>query len=215
MIELYYYPGACSLAAHIALLEVGLPYTLRRVDVFAGEHFEEQYRRIHPLSRIPAMRLEDGAVLTEVGAILAHLDARSATPTLPTGGLSGIRVLEWMSLLASGVHIPFAMRINPARFSDDEATFESLKRDGRSRGFEMLRYVDERLNVAGTVLSTGASLLDGYALVFFLWGLHAELPMRELSNYLRLAQNQVRRPAVQRALQDEDLGHVPELVASL
>jgi glutathione S-transferase len=215
MNELYFYPGACSLAVHIALIEVGLPHTLRAVDVMSQEHLGEVYRAVHPLARIPALRLAGGEVLTEVGALLRYVDEQSERPTLPRSGLAGARCLEWMSLLASGVHIPFAMRINPARFVDEESCFEELRRDGRERGFEMLRYVDARLNPSGTVLQNGPTLLDGYALVFFLWGLRAKLPVGELPRYKRLAQNQMHRAAVRTALQREGLSSVPELVLAL
>src|SRR5690606_21301999 len=86
---------------------------------------------------------------------------------------------------------------------------------GVKRGHDMLRYVDARLSSGGSVLDQGATLLDAYAFVFFLWGLRAQLPVTKLENYKRLAQAQVERPAVLRALKEEGLDQVPELIRAL
>ena len=60
MYELFYFPGAISLVAHIALLEAKLPYRLSPVDLPSGQHLGPEYRAVHPLGRVPALRLPDG-----------------------------------------------------------------------------------------------------------------------------------------------------------
>jgi glutathione S-transferase len=215
MSELFYFPGACSLAVHIALIEANLPYTLKHVNVFEGEHQKPEYRAIHPLARIPSLRLADATVLSEVAAILQYIDGQMSEPTLPSVGLARARVAEWLSLFASAVHIPFAQRYNPRRFTDDESIHEILRRDGLKRGHEMLKYVDSQLSAAGTVLASGPSLLDSYALVFFLWGMRGKLPVAELPRYKSLAKSQVERSAVRRALHEESLGYVADLVRAM
>ncbi len=215
MNELFYYPGACSLAVHIALLESSLDFTPRKVHLFQGEHLQEEYRAIHPLARVPALRLADGRVLTEVGALLHYVDDHLVVPTLPRSGWQQVRTLEWLSLFASSVHTPFAMWIRPARYTDEETAHAALKHDGLRRGWDMLEYVEKRLSDGGTVLESGFSLLDPYALVFFFWGLHAKLPVQRLARYKLLAQKLMDRPSVRQAFDKEQLQGVPELVQSL
>ena len=76
MLTLYYAPGACSLAAHIVLEELGQPYRPQRMNLAQGEQKTADYLRIHPLGRVPALTLEDGTHLTENTAILPYLGKR-------------------------------------------------------------------------------------------------------------------------------------------
>src|SRR5690349_7909 len=76
MLTLYYAPGACSMAAHIVLEESGEKYTPQRVDLANGEQKTEAYLKIHPLGRVPALRLDSGEPLSENTAILPYLGKR-------------------------------------------------------------------------------------------------------------------------------------------
>lgn len=66
---LYYSPGACSLAAHIALREAALPFELRRVMISKGEHLAPEYLAVNPRGRVPTLVI-DGVPVTERSAIL-------------------------------------------------------------------------------------------------------------------------------------------------
>jgi glutathione S-transferase len=70
--KLYYAPGACSLASHVALEEVGIPYETQKMDLAAGDQRSEAYLRINPRGRVPAL-VVDGSVLTENEGILTYL----------------------------------------------------------------------------------------------------------------------------------------------
>ena len=68
--NLFYSPGSCSLAAHIALRETELPFELVKVDGRAKTYGEGQnYYDISPNGYVPALQLDDGEVLTEVSAV--------------------------------------------------------------------------------------------------------------------------------------------------
>ena len=55
VMKLYYAPGACSLAPHIALEEAGARYELARVDLGANQQNSAEYLRINPKARVPAL----------------------------------------------------------------------------------------------------------------------------------------------------------------
>jgi glutathione S-transferase len=207
--KLYFSPGAVSMATHMALEESGIAYTLEPVLISEGQQLTERYRRVHPLGRLPALEVELGVVLTETPALLNYLaDQVPGLQLLPEAGLGRARANEWMSLLASAVHVAFISFYRPDRYTADEAARAALKLDGKQRFFDLLRYVEKRLPDAGFVLGERYSLVDAYLAVFFLWARRFELPVAELPRYSRLVGAVLPRPAVRRALEQEGFGHL-------
>ena len=72
--KLYYLPGACSLASHIMLHEVGAKFDIESVDVAQGlTESGRTYREISPNGYVPALEIETGDTLTEGVAILQYI----------------------------------------------------------------------------------------------------------------------------------------------
>ena len=74
-LKLYYSPGACSLAPHIALEEVGIAYEPVKVALAKGEQRTPEYLAINRKGRVPVLA-EDDWVLTENAAILPYVAQR-------------------------------------------------------------------------------------------------------------------------------------------
>lgn len=72
MLKLFYTPGTCSLASHIALEEAGAAYEVHRVDFSKAEQTKPDYLSINPKGRVPAL-VTDRGILTETPAILAYI----------------------------------------------------------------------------------------------------------------------------------------------
>ena len=72
MLKLFYAPGSCALASHVALEEVGAEYEAVRVDLRANDQRKPEYLAINPKGRVPAL-VTDKGVLTENPAILAFV----------------------------------------------------------------------------------------------------------------------------------------------
>jgi len=68
--------------ARILLAEKGVTHETVQVDLRAGEQLGEAYRRINPQCTVPALRTEEGVVLTDNAAIAAYLEARYPEPPL-------------------------------------------------------------------------------------------------------------------------------------
>ncbi len=106
--ELYYAPLACSLAARIVAHEAGIPLALRRVELFARTLTETgaSYADVSPLGLVPALRIDDGSLLTEVSAVVQYLaDLRpEAGLAPPWGTLDRYRLVEWLSFVATELH---------------------------------------------------------------------------------------------------------------
>ncbi|HSM53765.1 MAG TPA: glutathione S-transferase N-terminal domain-containing protein, partial [Erythrobacter sp.] len=109
MRKLYYSPGACSLAAHIALEELGSPFEAIRVAIREGAHQSPDYLALNPHGRVPTL-VEDGFVLTEAPAILhylGHLDGQAQMLDLDDHQALG-RTAQLLNFFSSTMHVAFA-----------------------------------------------------------------------------------------------------------
>jgi glutathione S-transferase len=202
MLTLYYAPGACSMAAHIVLEESGEKYTPQRVDLAKGEQKTDAYLKIHPLGRVPALRLDDGAPLSENTAILPYLGKRFGL--WPTDAAGEAKALSLIGFFAASVHPAHAHVGRPERYTADTSAFPGIKDMGLKTFHGYLKQTDAMLD-GREWLSDRYSVLDPYAFVFYTWGVRRELPMGELKNYTAFKDRMMKRPAVQRVAEDEKI----------
>lgn len=96
MITLYdYLPSQNAWKVRLLLNQLQLPYERVLVGIFLGEGQREEFLRINPTGRVPALRLEDGRTLAESNAILAYL--ADGTPFLPSDPFGRAKVHQWLS----------------------------------------------------------------------------------------------------------------------
>jgi glutathione S-transferase len=140
--RLYYSPGACSMAAHIVLEEIGEPYDLELVSSrgrVGGEGTTSPaWMAQNPKGRVPALSGVPGRIggsdnlLTELHAILFYL-ARThpRARLLPTDPAGEARAIEWMNWLASNVHaMSYGQIWRANRFVADERDFAAVQHKG-------------------------------------------------------------------------------------
>ena len=200
MLALYYGPGACSMASHIVLEESGEKYEPKRMDLAKGEQRTEDYLKKNPLGRVPLLQLDNGDHLAENTAILPYLGKRFNL--WPTDGIGEAKALSTIGFFAASVHPAHAHVGRPERYTADQSALPGIKEMGLKTFHGYLKQIDDRL--AGREwLSDKYSVLDPYALVFYTWGVRRELPMAEMKNYTAFKDRMVKRPAVQRVLEDE------------
>lgn len=202
MLTLYYAPGACSMAAHIVLEESGEKYEAKKVDLVGGEQRTEQYLKINPLGRVPALRLDNGEPLAENTAILPYLGKRF--DLWPKDPIAEAKALWLIGFFASSVHPAFAHTRRPERYTADSAAFPGIKDAGIKTFHGYMKEIDGRL--AGREwFGDRYSVLDPYGFVFYAWGLRGELPMGELRNYTAFKDRMLKRAAVARVTADENI----------
>src|SRR3979411_2428614 len=204
MLTLYYAPGACSMASHIALEETGASYQTQIVALAQGEQTKPEYLNgVNPRGKVPALKTDDG-ILTENVAILTYL-ARTFPDAqlLPTDPLGPARALSHMAYLSNTVHPAFTHIMRPGRFATDESAHENLKATGKENFWKLLQEIDGLLAGKDYVLGSQYSAADGYTLVFYGWGKRIGLPVEQLKNYTALKDRLLQRPAVRKALERE------------
>lgn len=115
-LTLYFAPGSSSMAVHIALHEIGVPFESRPLSFAKKETRSPQFLALNPEGKVPTL-LIDGRPLTEVAAILFYLARRfPEAALLPRGDLEAeSRVISWMSFIAATLHPARARGIEQVR----------------------------------------------------------------------------------------------------
>jgi len=101
--NLFYFPAACSLADHIALIEAGLPYKLLSIDRDRKTEDGRDFFAINPKGYIPSVEMDDGTILTENQVILAYI-AEQSGKLLPDDSILRWRTFEALAFMSSEIH---------------------------------------------------------------------------------------------------------------
>jgi glutathione S-transferase len=208
VLKLYYSPGACSLAPHIAPEEVGVAYEPVKVALAKGEQRTPEYLAINPKGRVPVLA-EDGWVLTENAAILPYIAQRFSSAGLwPSDPREAARCAEWIGWIASTVHVAYAHVRRPERYASDPKAIEDVVAKGKESCREIWGQVDKKLGAGPWALGERFSVADPYLLVFWTWGRAPTLGFdmaRDFPNWTAHARRMGERPAVKRAFEREGL----------
>lgn len=213
--QLYYSPGACSLASHIALEELDADYEATSVVIADGAHLQPMYLAVNPRGRVPSLVIRDGdgeRVLTETTAILVYLAQQYPDRDLlplnaGDGRYSLARALEWIGWLGANVHQGTTRGvIRPGSFTDDESAFESVRAKGRERARVAFADIDERLARSEWALGNRFSFVDAYLLVFYRWGGKCGFVMRDMFPHFTRVMDAVRaRPAARKVVAQQGI----------
>lgn len=201
--KLFYKPGACSMAAHLILNEAGATYSLEKVDTSAGlTETGAAYDETNPRGYVPALRFENGDVLTENVAILHWLGEQYPDFSSDSAGkpLDRFRVLELLSFLSSELHNAFSPFFSGREFSDAEAAERQAKLKTRLGQFDAL------LAKGGDYLLGDAfSVADAYAFVILNWTNFIGVSLGDWPETAAYVEHIRARPAAQKTLQEEGL----------
>lgn len=204
-IKLYYAPGACSLASHIALEEVGIAYSTQKLVLANGDQRRPEYLKINPRGRVPAL-VVDGRVLTENVGIMAFVAGGYGQGKIwPKDTWLQSKCLSTMAWLSNTVHPAFTHYFRPERFVDGDPAREAVKAKGLSNFHDCLTEIDRLLEGHRWSIGDRYSVVDGYLVVFYRWGNRSKLPMESLRNYTRLVNEVTARAAVKKVMADEGI----------
>ncbi|OGA41250.1 MAG: hypothetical protein A3G24_00680 [Betaproteobacteria bacterium RIFCSPLOWO2_12_FULL_62_13] len=203
MLTLYFSPGACSMASHIGLEETGAPYEEKPTLLAKGEQKTEAYLKINPRGKVPALSV-DGKVITENTAILTYLARRFPEKNLiPADPVEEARCIATMAWFSNVVHPSYQRCLRPERFAEGEAAQATVKETGRKSFWANCQEIDSLLRGKEWIMGDQFTVADGYALVFYGWGVRAGFPMNELGYYTAWKDRMLKRPAVRKILESE------------
>ena len=170
MLKLFYSPGGCSLASHIALEEAGASYDCVRTNTAEGEQRRPEYLAINPKGRIPALVTERG-VLTETPAILAFVaqsfpEARLAPLDDP---FAFPHAQAFNSYLCSTVHVAHAHRHRGYRWADDPAALAEMTRKVPETVGACFQLIEDTMLRGPWVTGEAYTVCDGYLFTLADW----------------------------------------------
>ena len=155
---------------------------------------------VNPKGYVPALRLDDGSVLTEGPAIVQYLaDQKPATKLAPAAGtLDRYRVQEWLTFIGTELHKNFGPLFNRAS-SDD------VKQGAKTNIAKRLGYLNEQLAKRSYLVGDGFTVADAYAFTIINWTNFVGIDLKAYPNVAAYSARIAARPKVQEALKAEGL----------
>jgi len=199
--KLYYAPGACSLAPHIALREAGRNFDLERVDLATHRTASgRDYLEINPKGYVPALQLDGTEVLTEAQVVLQYIgDLAPDRALVPMPGTRArYRAQEWLAFIATELHKPFGPLF-------DGRSAAATRTAQRGKIADRLLYLGDVLGDRGYLMGEQFTVCDAYLFVMLQWCAKLGIDLAlwpNIDDYeVRLAE----RPAIVAALAAEGL----------
>jgi glutathione S-transferase len=204
MFRFYYAPGTCALATHIALEEAGAPYEAVPVDFSSQKQRSPEYLAVNPKGRVPALVTESGT-LTETPGLLLFVAQR-----FPDADLAPLedpfalaQLQEFNSYLCSTVHVAHAHGRRGARWADDTAAIEAMKRKVPSTMTECFELIEHKLLKGPWVMGEQYTICDPYLFTISSWIEGDGVDTTKLSRVIEHRRRMLARPAVQKAIAAE------------
>ncbi|WP_087693169.1 glutathione transferase GstA [Pseudomonas sp. PE-S1G-1] len=198
--KLYFSPNACSLASHIALRELALPFELIRVDNQKKLTADgDDFLQINPKGYVAALQLDNGEVLTEAAAILQYLADRVPAAGLApaNGSWERVRLQEWLNFVSSEIHGGLGVLFKDAIPDEVKALFKATL-------FKRFAILVQTLERQDYLLGAQYSVADAYLFVVLRWAGLFDIDLQQWPALAKFQQRVGERPAVIAALAAEN-----------
>jgi glutathione S-transferase len=201
--KLYLKPGACSLAPHIVLRELGLPFEFERVDTLSKKTTSgADYLAINPDGYVPALVLDDGSLLTEVVAITQYLADKVPQKKLAPewGTMERYRLIEILNFITTELHKSYAPLFWPKLSDDAKSVF-------RDRLANRYKRVERTLSQTPFLLGENFTIADAYLFTITRWADRVQLDLSHCPSLAAFMLRVGERPAVVDAIAAEKQSH--------
>ncbi|PHV10830.1 glutathione S-transferase family protein [Chitinimonas sp. BJB300] len=209
MIQLHFYPSTASMAPHIVLEELAVPFELIKIDKDNDGLNSPAYRALNPNGLIPVL-VDGDTVLYETAAICLHLaDTHLEADLAPRlGSTERAHFYKWLSWLSTTLQQTLIIYFYPERWANDGEAVAQIKQHAQRKVLTLLEQIDAQLARHGQdwLLGTEYSLVDPYAMMLCRWTRNFEGPKaRDYRHIGPWLQRVLARPAVQKVLATEQL----------
>lgn len=201
MYKLYYSPGACSMAVHVVLNELGTKYELEKVSL---QDRSPEFMKINPRGQVPVLMI-DGEPIKEGAAILMYILDTHGSPLMPKSGMARAKALEWMMWANASMHPAYSKAFSVSKdFSDkkmQDTAFQAALTGIQSYWDE----AENRLSKAKYLAGDQVSVADIMITVFANWGQAFPTKPKLGPNVMRVIKEISMWPSYQKALKAEQV----------
>jgi glutathione S-transferase len=202
VMKLYYSPGACSLAPHIALREAERHFDLERVDLKSHRTSSgADFGLINPRGYVPALQIDDAGseVLCEAAAVLQYIaDLAPEKMLAPANGtFQRYHLNAWLTFVSSELHKQFGPLFAKAP--------ETVQAQQRGKISERFMYLEDVLTDRKFLMGETFTIADAYLFVMLQWAAKFDIDLFLYPNLADYEDRVYARPAVQAAMAAEGL----------
>jgi glutathione S-transferase len=204
MYKLYYAPGTCALASHIALEEAGADYSAVRLDFKSNQQQSQEYLKVNPKGRVPALTTDKG-ILTETPAILAYV-----AQTFPKAKLAPLddafafaQAQSFNSYLCATVHVAHAHKGRGYRWASEESSFADMKRMVPKSMAGCFDLIEKGMLKGPWVMGDQYTICDPYLYTVALWLEGDSVDLKTLPRVADHMKRMSERPAVKKVMGEQ------------
>lgn len=201
--KLYYKAGACSLSPHIVMAELGFVYESEQVDLATKKMASGDYLLVNPKGSVPALRMENGEILTEGATIVQYL-----CELRPEGNLlkDKYRALEWMNYIATELHknalTPFFTLNGMMSSTEGKTEYRaSLVKNLETK----INYISSKMGTNQHLMGNEFSAPDAYLFTCLSWTGMLKVDLSKWPNIVSFMERMRQRPSVIRAMTEEGM----------
>ncbi len=205
--KLFYKSGACSLAPHIVMAELNMVYELEAVDLATKQSSTGDFKKINPKGSVPALRMENGEILTEGAIISQYLaDQKMDSGLIPKfGTLDRYRCLELMNFISTDIHKSFSPLFGADRIMKNVEGKTEMKIFYIETLKSKIQIVSDKLGTNDFMMGKQFTIADAYLFTCLGWSKYVGLDLSQWSNITTYMNRVSERPAVMKAMKEEGM----------
>lgn len=199
--KLFYSPGACSMASHMVLNELGLKFDTESVALNTHTTKSgEDYYKVNPKGYVPALQMDNGQTLTEGAVILQYLaDQKPEVNLIPKSGtIERYRCQEWLNFISSEIHKNFSHFFNEKTPTETRTMLAQTL----SKRFEILT---NHLKTNTFLMGNHYTVADAYLFTILSWSPWVKVDLTPFPALLAYLEKIKMRPATIATLKNEGL----------
>lgn len=203
MYKLFYSPGACSMAVHVALNETGAKYELAKANLHGAEK-DAELLKVNPRHQVPVL-VDGDLVIREGAAILIHLLEKENSALLPKSDPARARALEWLCWGNASLHPAYSMAFGRAGVSPEASVQEAVGKAACAKIQKLWDDAEAHLGKNKYLAGDQLTIADILMTVIANWSPKMPAPINLGPNVKRVLKEVIARPSYQEALQSEQV----------